>query len=49
MGRDETLRSYVARQGTALGRSGRVHLTRDGGEIWVGGAVIHRVTGYVEL
>jgi PhzF family phenazine biosynthesis protein len=49
MGRDETLRSYVARQGTALGRSGRVHLTRDGGEILVGGAVIRRVSGHVEL
>ena len=30
---------YVARQGTALGRSGRVHISRDGdGEIWVGAA-----------
>ena len=30
---------YVARQGTALGRAGRVHVTQDAdGTIWVGGA-----------
>jgi predicted PhzF superfamily epimerase YddE/YHI9 len=29
---------YVAAQGTALGRSGRVHLTEyESGSIWVGG------------
>ena len=29
---------YVAAQGTALGRRGRVHITRDDdGTIWVGG------------
>lgn len=41
---------YVARQGTALGRSGRVHLSRgaDGG-IWVGGATSTIVAGTVDL
>jgi PhzF family phenazine biosynthesis protein len=30
---------YVARQGTAIGRAGRVHVSQDaGGTIWVGGA-----------
>ena len=49
MGRDDTIHSYVARQGTALGRSGRVHVDRDGDDIWVGGAVTRRVSGYVDL
>jgi PhzF family phenazine biosynthesis protein len=41
---------YVASQGTALGRSGRVHLTSDpDGTIWVGGATITCVHGQVEL
>ena len=29
---------YVAAQGTALGRAGRVHITREDTDIWVGGA-----------
>ncbi len=41
--------SYVVRQGTALGRDGRVHLDRVGGEIWVGGQVAAGVTGQVAL
>ncbi len=49
MGRDRSLTSYVARQGTALGRNGRVHLDRDGSDIWVGGEVVNRVAGHVEL
>jgi PhzF family phenazine biosynthesis protein len=41
---------YVAAQGTALGRSGRVHVTRDDdGTIWVGGATATRIDGSVEL
>jgi PhzF family phenazine biosynthesis protein len=40
---------YVARQGTALGRSGRVHVSRDDGEIWVGGGTVTCVQGEVEL
>jgi PhzF family phenazine biosynthesis protein len=41
---------YVARQGTALGRDGRVHVTRDDdGTIWVGGGTITCVAGDVEL
>jgi PhzF family phenazine biosynthesis protein len=50
MGRNPTLRSYVARQGTALGRDGRVYLTRDDDDtIWVGGEVTTCVSGTVEL
>ena len=41
---------YVARQGTALGRAGRVHVSRDGdGAIWVGGGTVTCVEGEVEL
>jgi predicted PhzF superfamily epimerase YddE/YHI9 len=41
---------YVASQGTALGRSGRVHISRDpDGAIWVGGGTITCVVGEVEL
>lgn len=41
---------YVASQGTVLGRSGRVHISRDSdGTIWVGGGTITCVAGEVEL
>jgi PhzF family phenazine biosynthesis protein len=41
---------YVASQGTALGRAGRVHVTTDGdGTIWVGGGTVTCVTGQVDL
>lgn len=50
MERDPTLTSYVARQGTALGRNGRVAIDRDpDGTIWVGGRVTTSVTGMVEI
>ena len=41
---------YVASQGTALGRAGRVHVQRDAaGEIWIGGASVTCIDGRVEL
>jgi PhzF family phenazine biosynthesis protein len=41
---------YVASQGTALGRAGRVHVQRDAqGEIWIGGASVTCIAGSVEL
>ena len=41
---------YIARQGTVLGRSGRVHISVDsGGAVWVGGGTIACITGTVEL
>jgi PhzF family phenazine biosynthesis protein len=43
-------RSYVASQGTALGRAGRVHVERDdSGETWIGGASVTCVQGEVRL
>lgn len=41
--------NYVAAQGMALGRNGRVHITRDGDDIWVGGDVAACITGSVTL
>jgi PhzF family phenazine biosynthesis protein len=41
---------YVAGQGTAIGRQGRIHIFADpDGAIWVGGETVTRVTGTVEL
>ncbi len=41
---------YVARQGTALGRSGRVQITADAdGQVWVGGGTVTCVSGSVDL
>ncbi|MCK6425263.1 MAG: PhzF family phenazine biosynthesis protein [Burkholderiaceae bacterium] len=40
---------YVARQGTALGRAGRVHLERRGDQVWVGGDVAPCIRGSVWL
>jgi PhzF family phenazine biosynthesis protein len=41
---------YVARQGTALGRSGRVYVDRDGdGAVWVGGQTRTVLGGTVSL
>lgn len=40
---------YVAAQGTALGRAGRVHVQRDGDDIWIGGASVTCIEGRVQL
>ena len=41
---------YVARQGTVLGRAGRVHITRgDDGRLWTGGNAVTCVEGQVAL
>ena len=43
-------RRYVAAQGTALARAGRVHVEQDaGGEIWIGGASVTCIDGEVRL
>ena len=41
---------YVARQGAAIGRSGRVHVTADDdGGIWVGGGTVTCIDGTIEI
>jgi PhzF family phenazine biosynthesis protein len=39
--------SYVAAQGTAVGRRGRVHVSQVDGQVWVGGDTVTGVTGTV--
>ena len=41
--------SYVVAQGTALRRAGRVHVDRDGEDIWIGGASAVCIAGTVAL
>jgi PhzF family phenazine biosynthesis protein len=40
---------YVAAQGSALGRAGRVHVLQDGADVWVGGDVVLCIEGEVKL
>ncbi|MBP1123900.1 MULTISPECIES: PhzF family phenazine biosynthesis protein [Pseudomonas] len=40
---------YVVSQGTAMGRAGRIHIERQGDEIWVGGAVAVCIDGRLQL
>jgi PhzF family phenazine biosynthesis protein len=39
--------SYVAAQGTAIGRRGRIYVTQIGNDIWIGGNTVTGVTGMV--
>ncbi len=43
------LDAYVAAQGAALGRAGRVFVQRDGADVWIGGAVCAVVSGSITL
>ncbi len=40
---------YVAAQGTAIGRRGRVHVSREGDAVWVGGETRTTVRGEAEI
>ena len=41
--------SYVAAQGTAMQRAGRVYLRKEGNDVWVGGDVVECVQGEIEV
>ena len=41
--------AYVAAQGTALGRAGRIHVERDGDDVWVGGRAVTVLRGEAVL
>jgi len=41
--------AYIAAQGTAMGRAGRVYLEREGETVWVGGDVAACIDGEVDL
>ncbi len=40
---------YVAAQGTAMARAGRVHVSQEGADIWIGGASVTCIDGKVSL
>jgi predicted PhzF superfamily epimerase YddE/YHI9 len=41
---------YVARQGTAIGRAGRIHISADAdGAVWVGGETSTLIAGTLSL
>ena len=40
---------YVARQGTAIGRSGRVHVSTDDHELWIGGDYTITISGTINV
>ena len=40
---------YVASQGTALGRAGRIHVAREGDDIWIGGDVAKVIEGTIAV
>ena len=49
IGADLAPMRYTARQGTSLGRDGRVHVEQDGNDIRVGGGAVTCITGEVHL
>jgi PhzF family phenazine biosynthesis protein len=50
LGTGQARAPYVVSQGTALGRSGRVHISQDAdGAIWIGGRTVTCIAGEVEL
>ena len=51
LGTGRVMAPYVAAQGTAMGRAGRVHIDLDEeeGTVWVGGATVTAVSGEIEI
>ena len=50
LGTGQVTAPYVASQGTAMGRRGRVHISQDGdGQVWVGGGTVTCIDGSVRL
>jgi PhzF family phenazine biosynthesis protein len=41
--------SYLAAQGTAMGRAGRIYIEQDGDTIWVGGHSVVCIAGQVDI
>ena len=41
--------AYTSRQGSVIGREGRVRLEADGDRVWVSGDAVTRIVGEVEL
>jgi PhzF family phenazine biosynthesis protein len=49
LGSDRLQAPYLATQGGAIGRAGRVHVVQSDGEIWVGGRAETVIAGEVQL
>ena len=49
IGADMAPTSYVASQGTALGRAGRVHVDQVGADLWIGGHAVTCIDGMLDL
>ncbi|MBK8529338.1 MAG: PhzF family phenazine biosynthesis protein [Rubrivivax sp.] len=49
IGTGEAPSAYVAAQGSALGRAGRVHVRAEADAVWVGGDVVACIDGQVQL
>lgn len=41
--------TYLAAQGTVIGRRGRVHVNADGDDVWIGGSVTPGISGAIAL
>jgi predicted PhzF superfamily epimerase YddE/YHI9 len=41
--------TYIASQGTVLGRAGRVHVARAGDDIWIGGDTVTCIEGTIHV
>ena len=41
--------TYVAAQGTALGRDGRIYVSKQGNDVWIGGDVVTCVEGTIKF
>jgi PhzF family phenazine biosynthesis protein len=41
--------SYIASQGTVLGRAGRVHVEREGKNVWIGGNTLTCIEGKLDI
>jgi PhzF family phenazine biosynthesis protein len=41
--------SYIASQGTVLGRAGRVHVEREGENVWIGGKTLTCIEGKLDI
>ncbi|HSI52803.1 PhzF family phenazine biosynthesis protein [Ideonella sp.] len=49
MERGEAPAQYVAAQGSAMGRAGRIHVHQDGDSLWIGGDVADCIEGQIRL
>ena len=49
IGSGQAPESYLAAQGTAMGRAGRVHVMREGDDIWIGGRCVTVIAGEVRI